>query len=46
MLFTAYTDFTFPKDGDPGTNGTDYVVKLAPSTRPDRIYISNKKEIT
>lgn len=42
MLFTAYTDFTFPKDGDPGTNGTDYVVKLTPSTRTDRVYISNK----
>ena len=42
MLFSAYTDFTFPKDGDPGTNGTDYVVKLSPSTSTDRVYISNK----
>lgn len=42
MLFSAYTDFTFPKDGDPGTNGTDYVIKLTPSTSTDRVYISNK----
>lgn len=42
MLFSAYTDFTFPKDGDPGTNGTDYIVKLSPSTSTDRVYISNK----
>lgn len=42
MLFSAYTDFTFPKDGDPGTNGTDYVVKISPTTSTDRVYISNK----
>lgn len=42
MIFNAYTDFTFQKDGDPGTNGTDYVVKLSPSLASDRLYISNQ----
>lgn len=42
MQFDAYTNFTFPKDGDPGTNGTDYVAKLVPNTGSDRVYISDK----
>lgn len=48
MLFTAYTDFTFPKDGDPGTNGTDYVAKLIPINdkeeviNTDRLYVDSK----
>ena len=42
MQFNAYTNFTFPKDGDPGTNGTDYVAKLVPNTGSDRVYISDK----
>lgn len=46
MQFDAYTNFTFPKDGDPGTNGTDYVAKLIPSTGSDRIYISDKLPTT
>lgn len=42
ITLDAYTDFTFPKDGDPGTNGTDYVAKISPSKDTDRIYITNK----
>ena len=30
--FTAKTNFTFVKQGDPGTNGTDYIVKILPNT--------------
>lgn len=50
MQFDAYTNFTFPKDGDPGTNGTDFVAKIVPVTEDslsldtDRIYISNKEQ--
>jgi len=45
LSFTTYTDFTFPKDGDPGTNGTDYVGKIVPidssssTLDTDRVYI-------
>ena len=46
LEFDAYTNFTFPKDGDPGTNGTDYVAKIVPSTNTDRIYISDKAPTT
>lgn len=53
LIFDAYTDFTFPKDGDPGTNGTDYVAKLFPANvsddgeilevcNTDRVYIDSK----
>ena len=42
MILDAYTDFSFPKDGDPGTNGTDLVAKITPSLSSDRLYISNK----
>lgn len=31
-LFTAKTNFTFVKQGDSGTNGTDYIVKIIPNT--------------
>ena len=40
VSFIAYTNFTFAKDGDPGTNGTDYVAKITPSETTDRIYLS------
>ena len=33
MNLTAETDFTFSKQGQPGTNGTQYLVKLIPNTR-------------
>ena len=35
MNLTAETDFTFAKQGEPGTNGTEYLVKLVPNTRMD-----------
>lgn len=44
MVFDAYTNFTFPKDGDPGTNGTDYVVKLVPATNIDNKLIDSDSE--
>ena len=33
MSLTAETDFTFSKQGEPGTNGTQYLVKLIPNTK-------------
>ena len=33
MNLTAETNLTFTKQGQPGTNGTQYVVKLVPNTR-------------
>ena len=44
VILDAYTDFTFPKDGDPGTNGTDYVAKITPSNDTDRVYISDREQ--
>lgn len=44
MVFDAYTNFTFPKDGDPGTNGTDYVVKLVPATNINNKLIDSDSE--
>ena len=35
MNLTAETEFTFAKQGEPGTNGTEYLVKLVPNTRMD-----------
>lgn len=32
MTLTTETNFTFTKQGDPGTNGTEYVVKIVPNT--------------
>ena len=32
MHLVAETDFTFTKQGQPGTNGTQYLVKLVPNT--------------
>ena len=48
MLLDAYTNFTFPKDGDPGTNGTDFVAKIVPAKtdgsklQTDRAYVDSK----
>ena len=33
MHLTAQTNFTFAKQGEPGTNGTQYLVKLIPNTQ-------------
>jgi len=35
MNLTAETSFTFTKQGEPGTNGTEYIVKLIPNTQMD-----------
>lgn len=32
ISLTAETNFTFVKQGEPGTNGTEYIVKLIPNT--------------
>lgn len=32
ILLTAKTNFTFTKEGEPGTNGTDFVCKIVPNT--------------
>ena len=39
IILSAYTNFTFPKDGDPGTNGTDIVAKITTQNGSDRLYI-------
>lgn len=33
LNLTAQTDFSFVKQGQPGTNGTEYSVKIVPNTR-------------
>ena len=39
LVLSAYTNFTFAKDGDPGTNGTSYLAKIVPQgNTTDRIY--------
>lgn len=38
LLLAGYTNFTFAKQGDPGTNGTDYVAKLTPTSPTDNVY--------
>lgn len=42
IILSAYTNFTFPKDGDPGTNGTDIVAKITTQNGSDRLYISDR----
>ena len=33
MNLVAETDFTFVKEGEPGTNGTEFVCKIVPNTQ-------------
>ena len=33
VTITAKTNFSFIKEGDPGTNGTEYVCKIVPNVR-------------
>ena len=45
----AQTNFIFLKDGDPGTNGTNYVCKIVPNVRqgeevPDRIIFNTSQQ--
>ena len=35
MILTTKTNFTFLKQGDPGTNGTEYQVKIVPNATND-----------
>lgn len=35
MKLSTQTQFTFVKEGEPGTNGTDYIIKLIPNTIMD-----------
>lgn len=44
IILDAYTNFTFPKDGDPGTNGTDLVAKISGPNTTDRFYIRDKDQ--
>lgn len=36
MVLETTTNFTFTKDGEPGTNGTEFVIKLVPNTRDNK----------
>lgn len=44
LILDAYTNFSFPKDGDPGTNGTDFIAKITTNPETDWVYISNKEK--
>lgn len=35
MVLSAVTRFTFVKEGDPGTNGTEYIVRIVPNVADD-----------
>lgn len=35
MIFTEKTNFTFTKEGEPGTNGTEYICQILPNTSED-----------
>lgn len=37
MKLMAYTNFTFVKEGEPGTNGTEYVCKILPNTHDKNV---------
>lgn len=37
MVLETTTNFTFTKDGEPGTNGTEFVIKLVPNTRDNKV---------
>ena len=37
MVLETTTNFTFTKDGEPGTNGTEFVIKLVPNTRDNKL---------
>ena len=46
LILQAYTNFTFPKNGDPGTNGTDYIAVITTTPSSDRLYFSNHSTAT
>ena len=35
LHLTAQTNFTFAKEGDPGTNGTDFLCRIVPNCATD-----------
>lgn len=37
MVLETTTNFTFTKDGEPGTNGTEFVIKLVPNARDNKL---------
>lgn len=37
MILETTTNFTFTKDGEPGTNGTEFVIKLVPNTSDNKL---------
>ena len=37
MVLETTTNFTFTKDGEPGTNGTEFVIKLVPNTSDNKL---------
>lgn len=45
MSLASQTDFTFAKDGEPGTNGTEFMIKVVPNTSnntvPENLMILN-----
>lgn len=38
MVLSAITNFTFVKEGDPGTNGTEYIVRIVPNVAKDNSF--------
>lgn len=40
-ILTDITNFTFPKQGDSGTNGTDYFAIIKTTNSSDRLYVNN-----
>ena len=46
-IFTDITNFTFPKQGDSGTNGTDYFAILTTGTEEnsERLYVNNYNNV-
>jgi hypothetical protein len=41
LFLKKKTTFTFTKDGEPGTNGTDIVCKIVPNAPNDENYENN-----
>lgn len=37
MNLTASTNFTFTKDGEPGTNGTDFICRIVPNFKNENV---------
>lgn len=49
IILRTSTNFTFVKEGDPGTNGTDFICKIVPNTKENintPIIIENSKGVS